>query len=332
MKKMLYIFILNIVVGISLVACDTDVPSYSSVAERCADLPVALTASAHFVINNQAYVFGGRTASDTYSNRLYSYDPNTDQWKDLGETPLKARVRPRAITVGNAVYLGLGMNGHVLIDSAYLRDWWKYTPSTNKWKRLADYPTDRTVGPVIMADEQYIYLAYGGRQNFERWIFRYDIAADKWVKLADGIERMATYPPRAHSAAGTTCGERYFLGAGFFVKSQDFWVEVTFDQDSIIWQKRSPLPNKRHNTIAISDNNNIYLAGGNHYGGTVTTGMLYDDILCYTPTHDKWDYLCHLPDGGRENMVAWIIHNTLYVGLGSDKYNRPCQQLYRIAL
>lgn len=313
-------------------ACDNSVPSLQLQPERCADMPIPLTAAAHCVMDGKAYIFGGRTSNNQFNTHIYSYDPLLDQWTDLGESPLKPRVRPRAISVGNKMYVGLGANGKVLIDSTYLTDWWQWNPHTNQWKNMAQYPSDRTVGPVVVSDEQYIYMAYGGRRNFERWIFRYNTANDEWIQLADGTPRMANFPPRAHSAAGAICQGRYFLGSGFFVDSQRFWVEAEIAQDSVIWHKRAPLPSPRHNALAISDDSFIYLAGGNHFGGTLTTGHIYDDILRYDTNNDTWSTLCQLPDGGRENMVGWIIQNTLYIGLGSDKYDNPCQQLYRIPL
>ena len=84
--------------------------------------------------------------------------------------------------------------------------------------------------------------------------------------------------------------------------------------------------------MAISNGRYIYVAGGSYHGGTVTTGKVYDDILRYDPINDQWEFWAKLPDGGRENMVGWICNDTLYIGLGSDKHNRPCKQLYRIAL
>ena len=67
-------------------------------------------------------------------------------------------------------------------------------------------------------------------------------------------------------------------------------------------------------------------------GGTLTTGMLYDDILRYDPEKDRWTRIGHLPDGGRENMTGWVIDGYLYIGLGNDRNNHPCAELYRIAL
>ena len=301
--------------------------------ERCADAPVAITSSAYFSIDGQGYLFGGRLSDGALSNHLYRYDPTANTWSDLGATPLKERVRPRAVAVGDDVYIGLGFNGKVLIDSAYLSDWWKWTPATNTWKPLTSYPSDRTVGPVVTTDGHSVYVACGGKQNFERWIFRYDIANDQWTQLADGLDRMAMYPPRTHSACGGMCSGRLFLGSGYTRDgSSDFWVEAELRDDSIVWHRRKPMSGKRHNAVATADDDAIYLAGGHFYGGTLTNGKLYDDVLRYDVARNRWERIGRLPDGERENMIGWIINDDLYIGCGNDKRDQPCSQLYRIRL
>ena len=301
--------------------------------ERCADAPVALTSAACFSYGGKAYTFGGRKTNGTYTNHIYCYDPQTDQWTDIGATPLKPRVRPRAVTVEETVFVGLGGKGQVLIDSTYLTDWWRWIPATNTWDSLARYPIDRTIGPVMATDGEVIYSVYGGKHNFERWVMRYNIARDEWEQMADGLPRMAEYPPRAHSAVGGYCQGRWFFGAGYTRDmSSAFWVEAEMAGDSVIWHKRTPLSGRRHNAASVSDGQYIYVVGGEYLGGTVTTGKYYDDILRYDPQRDAWTRIGHLPDGERENMCCWIIDNTLYIGLGNDKRNHPCAQLYRIRL
>ena len=300
---------------------------------RCSDAPVALASSACFVYNGQGYVFGGRTANGTPTNHMYRYDPSSDTWSDLGATPLKARVRARAVCVGDEVYIGLGFNGHVLEDSAYLADWWRWKPATDTWDTVASYPSERTVGPVIGTDGNYIYAADGGKQNFERWIFRYSISEDKWIRLADGLPRMALYPPRAHSACGAFCQGRFFIGAGYTRDgSSDFWTEAEIRTDSIVWHPCNGLNGKRHNATSAADKDYIYVSGGHFYGGTLTSGKLYDDILRYSPSDDRWVRIARLPDGERENMVSWVTGSSLFIGLGNDTRNEPCAQLYRIEL
>ena len=316
-----------------LCACHTDIAEVPLPVERCAPAPVAITSAASFTFNGKGYIFGGRNKAGLPTNHIYEYDPASDTWTDLGSTPLKTRVRPRTVAAGEYVYMGLGSNGHVLVDTTFLCDWWRWKPATNEWKQLADYPSLRSVGPVIARDGNYIYAAFGGKQNFERWIFRYDIAADSWIQLKDTQAERNGFPPRAHSAAGAWCQGSLFVCSGYMRKgSSEFVVEAEIREDNIIWHERKALQGKRHNATATAHGQCIYLAGGDYFGGTLTTGMLYDDILRYDVAADEWVRVGRMPDGERENMISWTIGNTVYFGLGNDKRNTPCPQLYRIAL
>ncbi|MBO4250886.1 MAG: hypothetical protein J5884_06470 [Paludibacteraceae bacterium] len=330
MKKFANIVIILILTGCSIAPrMEEDLRP----VERCAECPEAITSAASFVAESKVYVFGGRTTEQSWTNAFYSYDPQTDSWTQQAPAPIKTRVRPRAIEVDDEVYIGLGYHGYLLSDTAYLTDWWQWTPATNEWKQLSSFPSKRTVGPVIASNGRSIYVANGAQQNFERWIFRYDIDTDKWTKLADGLPRMASYPPRAHSSAGGFCQGQFFLGSGYTRDgSANYWVEAELREDSVVWHRRTPFQGKRHNAVSISDGKYIYLIGGRLYGGTVTNGTLYDDVLRYNPEKDCWLRIARLPDGERENLCAWIIDDVLYVGLGNDKRNEPCAQIYKIRL
>ncbi|MBQ9705680.1 MAG: hypothetical protein IJV55_05800 [Paludibacteraceae bacterium] len=331
--KRIALHIIPCLIALLLTACHSEPAELGLSVSRCADLPVPLTAAASFSIGGKAYIACGRSDKNDYTNRLYAYDPQADSWTDLGSTPLSPRVRARAAVADERVYIGLGFCGRVLIDTAYLADWWCWNPADGIWLQRADYPSTRTVGPVVSADGQTVYAAYGGQRNYERWVFRYDISSDSWTRLYDGLDRMASYPPRAHSVAGCTCGGRLFVGTGYFRDSETFWAEAETTGDStLVWHRRAAVPGKRHNAAALSDGRYIYLAGGRCFGGTVTVGGMYDDVLRYDPDTDTWVRLCRLPDGGRENLSLWLIDGILYAGGGSDINNRPCRQLYRITL
>lgn len=315
-------------------SCTEHIEDELHIVEKCSDAPVELTSAGYFTFDGKGYVFGGRMKDGIYNKNIYCYDPQIDQWQDLGPTPFKERVRPRAIVIEEDVYLGLGFNGRLLIDSAYLRDWWKWNPATDTWTRLPDYPSDRTVGAIVAGNGKYIYAAYGGKQNFERWIFRYDTESEQWIKLNDGLSRMSSYPPRAHSATGCFCDGRFYFGSGYFSGdggSLNFWAEAEYIGDSVVWHKRKKLPSKRHNAVSVSDNQYIYICGGHYYGGTVTNGILYNDILCYNPNDDSWRRIGYLPDE-IENAVCWYINGVLYLVFGNDKDNNPYKQMYCIRL
>lgn len=296
---------------------------------HCADLPCALTNATAFVVDSLCYVWGGRDSDGVQRADLWCYSPRTDSWQQLPTPPIGPRVRAVACVVDNKVYMGLGSHGMVQIDSTYRTDWWCFTPADGSWQRLCDYPARTSVGAVAMASHDAIYIAYGNRQQFERDVYRYDIRTDSWQQLYDPTPRFATYPPRAHSVTGTACQGRFFVGTGYFVEPVRFWAEMIVSGDSIRWRKCAPVPGSgRIGAAATAQDDAIYLTGGRHYGGTVTDGYLYRDILCYHPGTNRWKRIGQWPDGERENMIILSCCGRIYLGLGNDKYNRPQASFY----
>ena len=61
------------------------------------------------------------------------------------------------------------------------------------------------------------------------------------------------------------------------------------------------------------------VSGGRYIGGTETTEKLYNDILEYDISADKWLHCGSLPVEGREQMCCEVIADKLYFGLGEDR-------------
>lgn len=299
--------------------------------ERCPSCPIALASARAAKVGDVVYLIGGRDSVGKYHNELFTYTISTNQWS-LGEKmPMRPRVRAAVCAINNDIYIGLGSFGHVSIDSTYLTDWWRYRPADNSWKQLAEYPCDLTVGGVCYSDGEYIYVAYGNHQYFRRDVYRYRISTDSWQKMYDDTPHDGGWPPRAHSCTGAMCNGHYFLGTGYYRNSVDFWAEMLVNDTVIDWKRCASVPGKgRIGATAISNDQDIYLAGGRYFGGTVTDGVVYADIVCYHPGEDRWTHSATLPDGPRENMIAFRDQDYIYFGLGNDKYNVPCRELYRI--
>lgn len=285
-------------------------------------MPVARTSAAAWGIEGKGYVFGGRDAQGELHNDLYIYTPADDRWQAAGETPLRARVSSCACVVGEKVYVGLGFNGKVYTESAYLRDWWEYTPTSNTWRRLSDYPNDHTVGAVAYADGGKIYCVHGFGSSFTAEVACYDIASDTWT-----IQPRLHYPERASMAgAGGTTQGRHFFGTGYSTKSLNEWFEVDLQGE---WTKRRNVPGKREMSVGVGTDQYLYLAGGQHFGGTLTDGVVYDDILRYHPDEDRWT-IAGRTDEKAYNRIGFCLEGKAYIGLGEDAEEHILSSLYRI--
>lgn len=309
-------------------------PDNPIIFEACTPMPESRAAATAFAVGDRAYIVGGRTIDsdackqhpEGYPKNMWMYDAATDAWTDLGEVPFGCRVNATAITVDGEVYVGLGFRGYIYTDNCYLRDWWRYNPATAERERLADFPNEYTNANVAYCADGKIYLCYGfGTYGYSRQICRYDIQTDTWAVYADNHKRV----PAAISVMGGQVGDRCFLGSGFNTDRLNirYWYE--FDPATDTWHERAKLPAGRIFATTIAGSNSLFVLGGRHFGGTLTTGQLYDDVLEYDLDADRWLLRGHLPEGARENAVAFEIGGCKYIGLGENSEGKILNDLHR---
>ena len=308
--------------SVLFVAACTPLEEYPAQIIRCADMPVARTSAMAFAVGNKGYVVCGRGEENAVCSDMYVYDARSDIWSDAIETPLQARVNGTACAVGDKAYIGLGFCGYAYGDDAYLNDWWEYTPATDTWRQLADFPSENTVGAVAYTDGTHIYCVHGFGWGFSADMLCYDIASDIWTT----IDR-SRHPEYASMAgAGATCNGRHFFGTGYNTHSLSEWYEVDFQAE---WTKRKSVPSKRENAVCAASSRYIYLANGQHFGGTLTDGKRFDDILRYDPQADMWTLAGHTSEAAI-NRIGFTINGIAYIGLGEDPLEQPLNTLYRI--
>jgi N-acetylneuraminic acid mutarotase len=289
-------------------------------------MPDAMVAGCHAVFNDEVYIFGGRKSNGSYSNEIWKYTPATDEWTSLGKfPPFKARVSSSACVVDDYIYLGLGYTGPIHRDTAYMRDFWAYAPSTNTWKRLADFPSNTTVKNCLFVTGDEIFAVYGFYRQFTQDVYRYEIQNNQWKKVEF---KSSLNIPRAMDVVGATCQGRHFVGTGFNHGSLRFWAE--WDPIQHQWIARKKILGAGRNAAACcATDDYIYLVGGRHYGDSLTTGFFYNSIQRYSPSQDKWEYIGCIPYEA-ENMVSVSVRNQIFIGLGENPDGEIQNYWYRI--
>ncbi len=279
-------------------------------------MPVPAASSACAVINDVAYIYGGRTEAGP-SGAMYSYSPSEDTWAEMPVPPLEARSGAVAAAHGKHLYLGLGYNGGgVYRDESYPRDWWRFTPDSGEWKRLADYPSNRTAAASTFVHEDGIYVCFGFYDGFYEDVYRYDISSDEWKILETNI-----IGGQAETVAGEV-GGRYFAGTG------TNWHEFLPSENR--WEKRSSTRGTGNlvSSTIFPYGNGLYMAGGREWSSTRPDGRIFH----YDPAEDKWSVAGFLPaESGKENMISFVIGGVPYIGLGEDK-DRLSSTLYKLTI
>ena len=319
-NKWLYIWLI-VLLGSSCQK-EAELPSIQLV--ECSPMPEPVAAGCSFAYNKHIYILGGRNEEGKYSNHLWRFATTTGEWERMPGVPIKGRVSHSACVWGNCAYIGMGYQGPIHRDTAYLRDFWEYNMVTNEWRRLADFPANTTVKNCLFAGENAIYALYGFYRQFTQDIYQYDIQKDQWEKL--DINASASIP-RAMDVVGATCQGRHFIGTGFNHGSLRFWAEWNLKNKELVSRKKILGPG-RNAAACCATNDYVYLAGGRHYGDTLTTGFFYNSIQRYSPQHNEWEYVGSMPYEG-ENMVMCSVDGQIFIGMGETPDGRILNNWYK---
>jgi N-acetylneuraminic acid mutarotase len=139
------------------------------------------------VINNQLYVLTCEVQEDCYidlsSLSLSRYDPVTNQWTSLADSPAQLQ-HPMGGVIGGKLYVA-GLSG-VSGDGSHLN---VYDPATNQWTPRAPMPRARWGGAgVALGGKLYIIGGYQREPDGSRKRVRttnvYDPATNTWTTRA----------------------------------------------------------------------------------------------------------------------------------------------------
>jgi len=175
-----------------------------------------------------------------------------------------------SFAIGSKGYLIGGTTG----TNAYSNQVWEYTPATDSWQRLGDFPGGARVAAVSYSLNGKGYLALGqddGVVYDDFW--EYDPLTDSWRQLP-------SYPGgRRRYSFAFTIGNTGYIGGGELFQGGDpttpidFW---SFDHSAEIWLQRQNLPTAFQFAHSFS---------------TSTAGYVYQPIRMwkYDPIGNVWE-------------------------------------------
>ncbi|MEO1626419.1 MAG: kelch repeat-containing protein [Bacteroidota bacterium] len=235
---------------------------------------------------------------------------------------------------------------------------WEYTPETDTWVRLPDFPGPARAIAIGDDWEGKYYYGFGdgvnGRLN-DLWVF--DPVDTSFTQLPSCPCIGRTHPSLiAHN-------DKVYMGAGSSSNGdlRDWWI---YDINTQQWTQGPNIPGtRRHHTFHFSSGDDVYVGGGhvfnwlkydtntgewseidntplgrvagtqlNYKGdGLIVAGddYLHDHVpnfetfMRYSTQTDEWEYLPPLPNGSRWAPSSFIIDDQLYFfgGLSSNINN-----------
>lgn len=138
-------------------------------------------------IKDKIYVGMGTNLNDKNLNDWWEYDITKNVWLQKASLPGFARHHPFYFSVNDKAYVGFGHGSEKLNDKIIYKDFYQYSPETNTWKKLKDFP-----GSGRVAGTQFDYNGFGyilsgqgeEHQNFATGEFwKYDSTNDSWSVL-----------------------------------------------------------------------------------------------------------------------------------------------------
>jgi N-acetylneuraminic acid mutarotase len=185
----------------------------------------------------------------------------------------------------------------------------KYDPVAATWTPLN--PLSFPLGQTFTSNGKgYSLLGLDSLYNFTPELYEYDPVSDSWTQKA-------TFPGVNRDwARSFSIAEMGYVVGGVDVnysQTPEFW---QYDPSSNLWMQKADYPGY----VDASDgffSEELYGKGYVGLGGVQTIGA-DDKIYCYDPANDSWSMIAH-PLGTRNETVAFVVNNALYVGRGSSR-------------
>lgn len=187
------------------------------------------TGSACFVINNKAYVVGGKKGySGTTTRDVWEYNPSNNSWTKKGDLPVGLHHAVGFASSTNGYLVGGINESNVITDVTF-----EYNPTTDSWTQKGNFGSPIQGGIALHAGA-YGLCGLGSNKDlgasgalFSTSFWKYD--------YANGIWSPTTYTYSAGGGrlwpVGALIGTKLYVGGGYKYQSGEFaykdWYELS---------------------------------------------------------------------------------------------------------
>ncbi len=275
---------------------------------------LARSSSFYCVLGSKGYVGTGRNTYNTQLKDFWAFDLQNLQWERKADFSGISRVKAVAVACNGKIYAGLGYSIELgnLQPQSYLKDFYVYTPDSNSWKRLTDYPNSFTDACFAFSCNNKVFISTGfDGVSFSKQTWMFDPITNTWTSVGN-------FSGGPITEAMCIDNGRIFAGTGFPFNRND-WHE--FDTITFKWKKHTSMPDKgRIKSLGFVINEKMFIAGGRHWGGDGDARQTLKTIFLYEPENDSWVKAGDLPDYGTENGVSFSFGNKAFIGFGENDW------------
>ena len=137
--------------------------------------------AAAFIIEDTAYIIGGKTANNQMLNEVWAYDVQNDTWESKNDFPFASFWRASADATDSKGYLTFGVDN----DGNYIEVLYEYDPATDSWTAISEFPSSGRSYSAMQAMNDHLYIVAGidPQQTYYSDVWRYNIVTSVWSEL-----------------------------------------------------------------------------------------------------------------------------------------------------
>jgi hypothetical protein len=234
---------------------------------------------------------------------LFCSNLAAQNWEQMDSPPFY-RHHSNGFSYDGKAFILEGINTGTDGPSNVSNELWGYTPETDTWNQLANFPgTPRRIAIGDDWDDKYYYgFGFGaaGALN-DLWVF-------------DPVDTSFTQLPscpcegRSHPAF-VAHNDKIFMGSGSTSTGdrRDWW---EYDILTQVWTQKPNIPGSpRHHPFFFSIDDDIYVGGGH-----------VSNWLRFNPTTEQWTFIDNLP-AGRVAGTQLSYNNKGLIVAGDDRFH-----------
>lgn len=201
----------------------------------------ARSRASSFSIDNKGYIGIGKNNNNIALRDFWEYNPTNDTWIKKKNFAGKARFEATSFSIGNRGYIGNGNN----YDSYnnFMKDFWEYNPTNDKWIQKADFAGMARAGAVGFSIDNKGYIGSGhtslGFSNNIKDFWEYDPTSMLNGKSEDGmpkgnwVQKKDIGPGPTTLTVGFSINGKGYVGTG--LDANGFW-EYNIDAPNVTQQ------------------------------------------------------------------------------------------------
>lgn len=165
----------------------------------------------------------GQKSTDWNGIGFEVFDPGNMTVSKLPDYPGTHIVNPCIIADDSVIYAGCGR----IATSTYYdwyKDFWKYSPVTGKWTRLADCPYNVSFSNQVYMDGRLIFLANSHAMGGTRYLLEYQPSTDTWKETAlneDELGYWLLMGFRYGARVSVINGDKWYVGFGDWYQTHE---------------------------------------------------------------------------------------------------------------